>query len=193
MKSSRAGFFRKRLRDPEPTFPHWDTLGFVAVVIFFSISGYFMPASFANADNFAVYMPKRCRRIFPGLIVCSLLMAYVIGGIFSPEPILNYLFNPSTFKTGLLFSSFMGRPIPGVFTDFIAQVRAINASLWTLPIEFTCYIILGMALSFANNKKAVLALFIISIITRMTLYQTGMDYSFYGVPMSYLSIFGIAC
>jgi len=51
---------------PEPTFPGWDTYGFVAVVIFFTISGYFMPTSFNNSKNFIEFMGKRCRRIFLG-------------------------------------------------------------------------------------------------------------------------------
>ncbi|WP_058534413.1 acyltransferase family protein [Legionella saoudiensis] len=174
-----------------PKFQHWDTYGFVAVAIFFAISGYFMPASFNNSENFLVFMEKRCRRIFPGLIVCSLLMCYVIGSIFTPEPLFQYLTDFSTFKTSVLFSSFLGRPIPGVFSDFIFK-DAINGSLWTLPVEFLSYIIIGIVLSYTNSWQAVLKLLLFYILTTIVLMITGFNYMFYAVPLNYLALFGIA-
>lgn len=179
------------LKLPEPTFPHWDSLGFVAVVIFFAMSGYFMPGSFNSSGNFLVFMAKRCRRIFPGLIVCSLLMCYLIGGIFTPRPTLNYLFSLSTLKASIQFSSFIGRPIPGVFSDFLFK-DAINGSIWTLPVEFVSYILIGIALSYFNHWKSVLTLFILSVVATRLIGHTGMNYMFYCVPLSYLAIFGIA-
>lgn len=176
----------------EPTFPHWDSYGFVAVAIFFAISGYFMPASFSSSGDFLTYMEKRCRRIFPGLIVCSFWMSYVIGGIFTPEPVIKYLTDISTFKTGLLFSAFIGRPIPGVFSDFIFK-HAINGSLWTLPIEFVSYIILGIALCYSNSWKPVLMLLAAAVVTTMLTFSHKIaNFSFYAVPVNYLAIFGIA-
>ncbi|MGC1183500.1 acyltransferase family protein [Legionella sp.] len=176
---------------PEPTFPQWDTLGYVAVVLFFTISGYFMPASYSSSGNFLIFMTKRCRRIFPALIVCSFLMCYLIGTIFTPQPVFDYLLSGSTMKTSLLFSSFIGRPIPGVFSDFLYK-DAINGSLWTLPIEFACYLIIGIALYYCNSLKSVLTLFILCITATMFMSHTGMNYMFYGITLSYLSLFGIA-
>lgn len=177
---------------PEPTFPHWDSYGFVAVAIFFAISGYFMPASFTNSGDFLTYMEKRCRRIFPGLIVCSFIMCYVIGSIFTPEPFFKYITDLSTLKTGVLFSAFIGRPIPGVFSDFIFK-DAINGSLWTLPVEFLSYIILGIALCYSNTWKPVFMLFMASAVTTTLIFSHKMaDFSFYAVPISFLAIFGVA-
>lgn len=175
----------------EPTLFHWDTFGFVAVVIFFAISGYFMPASFTRSGNFAVFMAKRCRRIFPGLIVCSLLMAYLIGGLFTPESTLSYLFSFSTFKTSILYVSFMGGPIPGVFSDFLCK-DAINGSLWTLPVEFASYIIIAVVLSYMNSWKSVLPLLFSCVVITMILAKTGKNYGFYSIPLNYLALFGIA-
>lgn len=74
----------------EPTVSGWDTFGFVAVAIFFAISGFIMPQSYDSAGNFIAFMAKRFRRIFPGLIVCCFLMVYVIGAIFTETSILAY-------------------------------------------------------------------------------------------------------
>jgi len=176
---------------PEPIFLHWDTLGFVAVAIFFAISGYFMPSSFTSSGNFAVFMAKRCRRIFPGLIVCSFLMVYLIGGIFTPKPILHYLFSLSTLKTSIMYVSFAGRPIPGVFSDFLCK-DVINGSLWTLPVEFASYIIIGVVLSYMNSWRSVLPLLMSCILVTVILTKTGKNYGFYSIPLNYLALFGIA-
>ena len=176
---------------PEPTFPHWDSYGFIAVVIFFAISGYFMPTSFSNSENFLVFMEKRCRRIFPALIACSFLMCYVIGSIFSPEPLFKYLTDLANFKTSVLFSAFLGRPIPGVFSDFIFK-DAINGSIWTLPVEFLSYVIIGIVLSYTNSWRSVLKLLLFYILTTIVLMITGFNYMFYAVPLNYLALFGIA-
>ncbi|MEZ8128756.1 acyltransferase family protein [Enterovibrio norvegicus] len=175
----------------EPTMPRRDTYGFLAVAIFFSISGYFMPASYSNSNGFLDFIGKRCKRIFPGLIVCSFIMVFIIGALFSAVEILTYVFSLEQVKTFIMFSAFVGRPFPTVFSDFIYP-NAINGSLWTLPVEFLCYLIIGVFLSCHNSWKSILLLLCIAIAARVTLSLTTYDFSFYGVPMSYLSMFGIA-
>lgn len=178
---------------PEPIFLHWDTYGTIAVLMFFSISGFFMPTSFTRSGKFVTYMVKRCRRIFPGLIVCSFLMCYLIGGIFTPEPALRYLLSPSTLKTSLMYCIFFRRPIPGVFSDFLYK-DAINGSLWTLPVEFASYILLGIVLSFRNTWRIVLALFVLLAFLSLTLTYTEIGNSFYAnaFHLNYLTMYGLA-
>jgi len=176
---------------PEPSVPSWDTFGFVAVVIFFSISGYFMPKSFSNSAGFLEFMVKRCKRIFPGLFVCSIIMVYVIGLIFTTASAYDYLFSTDQFKTIFLFTAFMGNTIPTVFSDFTYK-NAINGSLWTLPIEFLCYIIIGSALSLLNSWKTIVCLLLAACIATATLGAKWVDFVVFSVPMSYLSLFGIA-
>lgn len=176
---------------PEPSVPGWDTLGFVAVVIFFSISGYFMPKSFSNSAGFVEFMVKRCKRIFPGLFVCSIIMVYVIGLIFTAASLYDYLFSTVQFKTVFLFTVFMGRTIPTVFSDFTFK-DAINGSLWSLPVEFLCYVIIGSVLSLFNSWKSVVCLLLAACIANATLGIKWVDFAVFNVPMSYLSLFGIA-
>jgi peptidoglycan/LPS O-acetylase OafA/YrhL len=175
----------------EPTVPSWDTFGFVAVVIFFAISGYFMPKSYTNSSGFVGFIVKRCKRIFPGLFVCSVIMVFVVGLIFTAASAYDYIFSTVQFKTVFLFTAFMGRTIPTVFSDFTFK-DAINGSLWSLPVEFLCYLIIGSILSLYNSWKSVMCLLWIACIANATLGNKWMDFAFYGVPMSYLSLFGIA-
>lgn len=175
----------------EPVIPGWDTLGFLAVSIFFSISGYLMHISYRNSEGYLDFIGKRCKRIFPGLIVCSFIMVFIIGAIFTSSQLLSYIFNAEQVKTFILLSAFSGRSIPTVFSDFILP-NALNGSLWTLPVEFMCYLIIGMVFSLHYSWKSVLGLFLVSSVSKMCLTYSGSDYSFYFIPMSYLTMFGVA-
>lgn len=177
----------------EPIFLHWDTFGTVAVITFFAISGYFMPSSFARAGNFTSYLFKRCRRIFPGLIVCSFVMCYLIGSIFTSEPYFQYLLSPTTLKTSLMYCIFLHQQLPGVFADFLYK-NALNGSLWTLPIEFTYYLILGIALSLANTWRIVLLLFMSCVVGNLLVTFTSLG-NFPYITMfhiHYVILYGIA-
>ena len=174
----------------EPTAPFWDTYGFVAVAVFFSISGYFMPASFKRSGNFVEFSKRRLRRLLPGMMVCSFLMTYVLGVIYTNEPKWSYLTSPWAWVTFLKYSAFLGRAIPGVFQNYIYP-NAVNGSLWTLPVECMCYITIGVALSFSQSWKVLLGLFVGSILGTASLVHTGTGFSFYGVPLNYLCMFGI--
>lgn len=92
------------------------------------------------------FMAKRRRRIFPGLIVCCFLMIYVIGATFTETPAVDYLFDREQVRTFLIFVTLGGGPVPTVFSDFIFK-DAIDGSLWTLPVEFGWYIVIGFLLS----------------------------------------------
>lgn len=176
---------------PEPTFPSWDTLGFVAVAIFFAISGFLMPQSFASAGDFPRFLAKRCRRIFPGLVVCSFIMVYVIGAAFSASELLLYLLDKYQAGTFLSFAVMQGRPIPTVFSDFIYK-NAINGSLWTLPVEFGWYLVIGAALAMNQTWKTAAVLLWLSALAVMTLSYAHYDVAFYGVPATFFALFGVS-
>ncbi|MCA3773840.1 MAG: acyltransferase [Cutibacterium sp.] len=174
----------------EPEIPEWDTLGFLAVAIFFSISGYFMPGSFIRSGNFMDFIKRRLRRLLPGLVVCTFITNYLIAPIFVTEPAIEYIASYDTFLTFLSTAVFLGKDIPGAFGGWIFP-HAINGSLWTLPIEFMCYLIIGAALSFSKNFRVPLGLFLLSVVGTVAQVATGYNYSFYNVPLSYLLMFGI--
>ena len=78
--------------------------------------------------------------IFPPLILCVLGIALVIGPIFTTKEPYRYYRKVwrFTWRNILLYPSFH---LPGVFTDNPSS-RALNGSLWSLPVEFFCYIAL---------------------------------------------------
>lgn len=69
----------------EPVIQGYNSLGGVAVLCFFAISGLLITLSYLNAASLQDYLVKRVARIFPALIVCSFVMTYVAGAFFASD------------------------------------------------------------------------------------------------------------
>jgi peptidoglycan/LPS O-acetylase OafA/YrhL len=118
------------------------------VYIFFCLSGYLIADSWESQPSAISFFAKRSLRIFPALIVVILLSACVLG------PLLTRLSWPEYFANRQFWDYFNNirlcsrYNLPGVFeTNFYKY--AVNGSLWSLPVEFFCYILvaaIGMGL-----------------------------------------------
>jgi peptidoglycan/LPS O-acetylase OafA/YrhL len=125
----------------EPLAPH--TLGTVGVEMFFVVSGFLVTRSWVGNPSFPAFMGKRIRRIFPCLIVAVLATGLVFGTIYSTSSSRRYLASPDAWtyvaSNVLLFPHYV---ISTVYTT--NPTDAVNGSLWTLPIEFRAYLVLGL-------------------------------------------------
>lgn len=112
------------------------TLG---VHIFFAVSGFLVTESWLRDSRLGSFFIKRTSRIFPGLIVCTLLTAFVMGPLLSYLSVIEYLSHPGTLL--FLKNAFLSPvySLPGVF-EKNTYPNAVNGSLWSLPVEFACYI-----------------------------------------------------
>lgn len=143
------------------------TIGQHAVQLFFVLSGILVAQSLVRG-GLANYATARALRIFPGLVVCVLLTALVLGPLvssaspaayFTDGELYRYILNTASLKTGMA-------PLPGVFEENPAA-GVVNSSLWTLKYEVICYVLLGvlgaLALRFGVARPAgwlALALFV---------------------------------
>lgn len=174
----------------EPLFLMWSTYGTIAVTIFFSISGYLMADSFSGSGNFIEFMIKRCRRIFPGLIMCSFIMYFIIAAFAKTGSAYEYIISGDALNYFLKNSVFLQEPVNRVFSCYLYK-DVINGSLATLPMEFLCYILIGLSLSFSKSWKAPTLLLIIAIISTLILnYQTDL-YSYYSITFKLFFLFSI--
>ncbi|EPM2058368.1 acyltransferase family protein, partial [Escherichia coli] len=122
----------------EPTFLGMTTLGGLGVIIFFAISGFLITKSCINSERFDLFLLKRVRRIFPALIPCSIFM-YLVLGVYLEWDSLDEYISFSILKNILNVITLQGAPAhSGIFNGFI-HPYSLNDSLWTLPLEFTCY------------------------------------------------------
>jgi len=121
------------------------SLGTHAVHVFFTISGVLIAASLMRSQSLWAYGRARALRLLPGLIVCVLVTAVVLGPLVSDVPWSRYLLDSevlryATLTVGLITAN---APLPGVF-HHNAVPDIVNLPLWTLKYETLCY--LGLAL-----------------------------------------------
>lgn len=113
------------------------SFGEIAVGGFFILSGFLISKSSHDQPGPAQFFDKRVRRIFPAFIVASLICACVVGPI-GAQSISQYFsdFHPLAF----LWSTLKLRQpfVPPVFTG--QPYPFVNGSMWTIPIEFACYL-----------------------------------------------------
>lgn len=117
--------------------------GGVALYVFFVMSGFLVTASLVNRRSLAQYLTARALRIFPGLLVCLLLMTLVLGPLATELPLDQYFGNPevSAYFTNNLFLIECHHVLPGVFQH--NPNAGVNGSLWSLHLEGRLYLFLA--------------------------------------------------
>lgn len=142
------------------------TLGGLALVIFFTMSGFLIVKSWTDYPDYLNFAKKRFLRIIPGLVVVTFFSILVIGPLvtvvnldsyFQSRQIIDYLKNVFMFP--------MYDNLPGVFVNNIYP-NAVNGSLHTIPVEIVMY---GMVVIFGilgvfRNKLFPVAIVLILLI-----------------------------
>lgn len=116
------------------------SLGWLAVVSFFAISGFFISQSFEDRSTFVEFCLARALRIYPGLLGVLLLTVLLIGPAFTELPLQRYFSHIDTlsYVPRNLSLKWLQYELPSVF-DHNPYPIAINGSLWTLFYEVVCY------------------------------------------------------
>ena len=110
----------------------------VGLDVFFSISGYLITGSWEKTPRLGTFFVKRALRLWPALIVCTCLTAFVLGPLVTEDHVRDYLTSRYTFRylANILFYSRLY--LPGVFLH-AHYPGAVNGSLWSLFPEMLCY------------------------------------------------------
>lgn len=122
------------------------SLGQHAVQGFFILSGILVAQSFERSRSLIDFTAARVLRIFPGLTVCVLLTALVLGPMVSQLPTSDYFTSPvlPAYLLKTLSLATGSAPLPGVFNE-LPMPGIVNSSLWTLKFEVLCYAGLALA------------------------------------------------
>lgn len=130
----------------------------IGLFIFFVISGFLVTKSCVESRSAASYFAKRALRIFPGLIVCALVMTFVLGTVFTSLSLPEYFSSPTTWRYLLTNATTyrIAGDLPGVALRDGAFAGVINGSLWTIPVEVRLYILVGLAALAAYKSRAAL-------------------------------------
>lgn len=121
-----------------------DTLGGVGVAIFFVLSGYLVTLSLERSPNLLEFARRRMLRIYPALVTICLLCVLLLGPLMTTLPQATYWHHGLTWSYLLTASAWIIQyPLPSVFLD-TPLPSAVNGSLWSLPYEITCYLVLAV-------------------------------------------------
>lgn len=139
------------------------SLGWYAVNGFFFISGLLVAQSYQNRDVYS-YLMARFFRIMPAYFA-SLIVVLITVFLFSDIKFnfeWFYKFLKFLFQNIIPFDS-VDVSMSGAWSGS-AQPNALNNSLWTIPFEIFCYIIIiPLLLSNTKYKPRTFLLFVISI------------------------------
>jgi len=168
--------------EPLASFTHQqEAFGSVAVNLFFFISGMLITASWLRSKTMSDFLMKRVLRIYPAFIT-AIGFSGVLIWIFCPEFRAGVghgihwslsLLKDSVFLTynSLAWHGiFSGNPFP----------NTANGSLWTIPIEFLCYLlvaIIGLFCLFKHRLLVLLALLVFFLAYSKSLFD-GADTHF---------------
>jgi len=139
---------------PEPMVFGIVSVGTLAVIVFFSISGYLITYSYLNSKDNLEYLFKRCKRIFPALFFCSIFMVYFICPVFGNGNAIKYITSKNALLTFIDYATLGWVPIDtNGFASTYMHRNSLNGSLWSLGYEFTAYILLMLILDKKNFMK----------------------------------------
>lgn len=139
------------------TRPLW--LGLVPA--FFALSGFLVTGSALRLRSTPTFLAHRSLRIFPALIVETMLAAVIIGPLLTLLPLAAYFEAPQFAR---YFGNIVGAVwyvLPGVFAGNPVP-HIVNVNLWTLPSEFYCYLLMAAAMltRLVYNRALLTTLFV---------------------------------
>jgi peptidoglycan/LPS O-acetylase OafA/YrhL len=118
------------------------TMGGLAVGVFFFVSGMLITQSWQQSRGLGHFLSKRALRLFPALIAAVLVTVLVLGPLMTKLPADVYFAQAATWHylwNGILRTV---DTLPGVFHG-LPFADAVNGSLWTLPYEVRCYLLVA--------------------------------------------------
>lgn len=164
----------------------------IGLYLFFSISGYLISMSWDKDPSLKRFFINRSLRIFPALIVVTLLSVFLLGPIMTTWTLSDYFINKNILlylKNVFLYISYA---LPGVFENN-AVPNAVNGSLWSLPAEFFMYILVVFFGHGRNyTKYIVLMILLIFVIVTISWATTSHDIIvIYGTDLRQVFITGV--
>jgi peptidoglycan/LPS O-acetylase OafA/YrhL len=158
---------------------HVSTLG---VIVFFSISGYLITASWLRTRDALGYFAARCLRIFPAMIIVVAVSVWVLGPLVTTLTRSEYFHSPRTDSYLSNIWLLVQYDLPGMFTDL--PHADVNGSLWTLPAEFFCYLVIPVAFLVPRALRVPVAVALLGTALWVAAIPVDQTPIIYGTPVS---------
>ena len=127
--------------------------GYYRVCAFFVMSGFLIYGSYYRSADWRAYLANRAWRILPSYLIAVTACAFLLVAVsdydwrdyFTSLHWLRYL------VSNVLFLNFIEPTLPGVFSGH--PVEAVNASLWTMKVEWVLYFIVIPVVWWTHRSK----------------------------------------
>lgn len=152
--------------------PLGDSLGGVAVMMFFVMSGFLVAQSWYHDPHLMRFALRRLLRLWPALMAATVVIA-LLGALLTSLPLHEY-FGRDLRRFVTANAQF--RPLytlPDVFASSPPNLvlSAVNGSWWTIPLEARCYVYLAVlgAIGLRHRWLSPLALAVVVLMYIKTL------------------------
>lgn len=155
------------------------TLGEMAVMTFFTLSGYLVAQSWYRDPHLARFLCRRLLRLWPALAVGTLAIG-LAGAFLTDLPLHDYLGHATWQFVAKNLQLRTVYQLPGVFAKVAGDpgISAVNGSWWSIPLEFKCYLYLAVLglIGLRRRWLSLLALALVLLRLRHD-HATGMLYT----------------
>jgi peptidoglycan/LPS O-acetylase OafA/YrhL len=135
-------------------------LPMIILPMFFALSGFLVAGSLARCTSLVEFFTLRAIRLVPALFFEVLLSALLLGPLVTELSLADYFSSRNFYSYWLNCIGYIHYILPGVFIQNPAQF--VNMSLWTVPHELECYMLLGALamLGVATRSRRLLLTFL---------------------------------
>ena len=134
----------------------------LAVLAFFSMSGFLVAQSFYRSESWKDYFMKRALRIYPAYAVVVLFFFVVLNAAYFESISLRSFWEQTCYvMANLLFLNFLKPALPGIFEH--NPFPFLNGALWTIKIEVLFYCLLPPLLGIGKRlgpRRVLLAVYL---------------------------------
>lgn len=130
--------------------PAW-AFGYAVLPVFFALSGFLVTGS-ALRLSLGRFAASRVLRIVPALVVDTLVTVLVLGPLLTTVPLAVYFSHGETARYLLNMVGEIHFVLPGLFVDNPLP-RIVNGSLWTIPPELACYVVMAGLILFGWVRR----------------------------------------
>lgn len=128
------------------------------VPMFFALSGFLVAAS-AERLPLPQFLINRGLRILPALAFQVAFAILILGPLLTSLPLAEYWSDPLIARYALNAIGSIHYELPGLFLSN-PQPGIVNGSLWTVPHELFCYVVLGACVLFGLFRHRLVMLLI---------------------------------
>lgn len=153
----------------------------LALPMFFALSGFLVASSLERTNYLPSFLALRAMRILPALAVEVILSALFLGPLMTTLPWAAYFSDAEFLSYFWNLVGYIHYELPGVFKN--NHTTRVNESLWTVPFELECYIVLSLIFIIGLFKRVWLLVLLCLLGSTWLAWRVGASFSWQTSPL----------